>query len=85
MSTTNTTASEHPDGEQRLLISADALSHILGISTRTIWRRLSAGELISPVRMGKIVRWRLEEVKAWIEDGCPHPDEDSSKSSKGGA
>jgi predicted DNA-binding transcriptional regulator AlpA len=35
--------------------------------------------------MGKIVRWRLEEVKAWIEDGCPHPDEDSSKSSKGGA
>jgi predicted DNA-binding transcriptional regulator AlpA len=54
-----------------LLVSVDELSRMLGISPRSIWRRLSAGELVEPVRIGNCTRWRLDEVKAWIAAGCP--------------
>ena len=67
MATTEIIASENPNGDQRLLISADTLSHLLGISTRTIWRRLNCGDIPKPVRLGKSVRWRLSEIKSWID------------------
>lgn len=54
-----------------LLISVEELSMILKVSPRTVWRLLSAGKLIEPVRIGGTVRWRLQEVKDWINQGCP--------------
>ncbi|GAB4150540.1 MAG: hypothetical protein Tsb009_25410 [Planctomycetaceae bacterium] len=65
------TTTAKPAVDEPLLISADHLAGLLGISTRSIWRRLSAGELVEPVRIGGSVRWRLDEVKAWIAAGCP--------------
>lgn len=62
------------DGEifhEPLLISVDELAMILKISPRTVWRLLSAGKMIEPVRIGGAVRWRFAEVKNWIEQGCP--------------
>ena len=53
-----------------LLISVDDLATILKVSTRTVWRLLSAGKLVRPVRFGGAVRWRYREVLKWIEDGC---------------
>lgn len=53
-----------------VLISADELSKMLRISKRTLWRLLSAGRLPRPVRFGGSVRWRLSDVKSWIEHGC---------------
>ncbi len=60
-----------------LLIQAEELARMLGVSTRTLWRLLSAGRLPRPVRFGGNTRWRLAEVKAWIARGCPSvaPDE----------
>jgi len=55
-----------------LLISVDELAMILKISPRSVWRLLSAGKLVEPVRIGGAVRWRFHEVKLWIEQGCPH-------------
>ena len=54
-----------------LLISAGELAHLLGCSTRTLWRLRSGGELPQPVRFGGTVRWRLDEVRKWIAEGCP--------------
>ena len=54
-----------------LLIGAVDLARLLGVSTRTLWRLRSAGELPEPVRFGGTVRWRLEEVRKWIAEGCP--------------
>ena len=56
-----------------LLISADQLAEMLQISTRTLWRLLSAGKLITPVHIGGSTRWRLEQVRKWIDEGCPPP------------
>lgn len=57
------------------LINAHELANILGISQRTIWRLIANGKLIQPIRIGTSVRWRLEQVNQWIENGCPS-DED---------
>ena len=58
---------------QSLLISTDDLAVLIGVSTRTIWRLLSAGKIIEPVRFGGTVRWNRAQIQEWIEQGCPSP------------
>jgi len=53
------------------LINAKELAGILGVSQRTIWRLISTGKLIQPIRIGSNVRWRLGEITQWIDEGCP--------------
>ncbi len=43
------TANEH---EPSLLVGADSVARMLDVSPRTMWRLLSAGKLIEPVRVG---------------------------------
>lgn len=59
--------------QEPLLISAAEVARLLQVSTRTLWRQLSAGQIPSPVRFGGTVRWRLEEIRKWIAEGCPLP------------
>jgi predicted DNA-binding transcriptional regulator AlpA len=54
-----------------LLLSAEKLAQILGISIRTLWRLRAAGKLPVPIRLGGSVRWRLADIEAWIAAGCP--------------
>lgn len=56
------------------LISAEQLATILGMSKRTVWRLLSARQLPTPVRIGHSTRWRLDDVRRWIDSGCPTGD-----------
>lgn len=56
-----------------LLIGAETVAEMLGVSTRTVWRLLSAGKFVEPLRLGGSVRWRLYEVEEWVEKGCPVP------------
>jgi predicted DNA-binding transcriptional regulator AlpA len=40
--------------------------------SRMTWLRWDARQLCpAPVRIGKTVRWRREELLAWIKEGCP--------------
>jgi excisionase family DNA binding protein len=57
-----------------LLISVSELATILKISPRSVWRLLSAGKMVEPIRIGGTVRWRFSEVKDWIQQGCPPTD-----------
>jgi prophage regulatory protein len=59
-----------------LLITAHELARLLNISTRSLWRLRSAGDIPSPVRLGSSVRWRIDDVTKWIADGCPKPLDD---------
>lgn len=56
-----------------LLIPVESVAELLGISPRSVWRRLSSGEMIEPIKIGKSVRWRRQEVVDWVEAGCPIP------------
>lgn len=69
-----TTAANEP-----LLISAAEVARLLCISTRTLWRQLSAGQIPRPVRFGGTVRWRAEEIRRWIAEGCPTPQSRENK------
>lgn len=67
---TNTPATE-PEAPERLLISADEVAQLLSLSTSALYQFLSAGRLPEPVRLGRCVRWNLEELRAWVNAGCP--------------
>jgi excisionase family DNA binding protein len=71
MTRSTETASRSGATDEIRLISADELAKMLDVSTRTVWRLLSTGQLVQPVRLGGSVRWRLDEVKVWINNGCP--------------
>ena len=58
-----------------LLVSVEELARLLQISKRTISRDRLTGDVPPPVRVGKLVRWRLDIIVAWIADGCPHMDD----------
>jgi prophage regulatory protein len=65
-----------PEGDELnsrtpVLIAVDDLARILDVSTRTVWRLLSAGKIVRPVRLGGAVRWRYTEVRHWIDQRCP--------------
>ena len=62
-----------PNDESPWLVPVRTVAKLLHVSPRTVWRMLSAGLIIEPRRMGTIVRWHLEELKAWIARGCLKP------------
>lgn len=57
--------------DEPLLITAAELADMMRISLRSLWRMRSVGQLPQPIRLGGTVRWRLAEVKEWIDLGCP--------------
>ena len=55
-----------------LLIDAKGVAELLDRSERSIWRDDSAGRLPKPVVLGGSKRWRVAEIHAWVESGCPN-------------
>jgi len=54
-----------------LLLSVRELGKLLSISTATLWRWEAAGRIPRPVKIGGTTRWRADEIRQWIEAGCP--------------
>ncbi len=53
------------------LICDTALAAYLSISRRKIWDMNARDSLPIPVRLGRSVRWRKEDIDLWVEQGCP--------------
>ena len=60
----------HEVGSTKLLISARELAELLSVSLVTVRRMDSASKLPRPVRLGGSVRWRRDEIEAWVLSGC---------------
>jgi predicted DNA-binding transcriptional regulator AlpA len=71
---TTVTVLGHPDPTPTLLLSARAAASLCGLGLSTWWRFLSSGKIPDPVRIGRAVRWRREELYGWMEAGCPSRD-----------
>jgi len=56
-----------------MLVTAHDVAKLLQVSLRSVWRMRSAGCLPMPVRVGSSVRWRIDEIRIWITEGCPSP------------
>jgi len=53
------------------LIDVDGTAAMLGVGARTIWRLRDAGRMPAPINIGKCIRWRVADIAAWIQAGCP--------------
>jgi excisionase family DNA binding protein len=55
---------------ESLLVTAKEAAALCSVSERTwrIWH--SAGRIPRPVQIGRTVRWRRDEISAWIAAGC---------------
>jgi predicted DNA-binding transcriptional regulator AlpA len=47
------------------------ISAKLRISDRQVWRMNDSGRMPPPIRIGRLVRWPIATIDAWIADGCP--------------
>jgi predicted DNA-binding transcriptional regulator AlpA len=60
-----------PRAAEPALVSAKVAARLCGIS-RASWERLhAAGKIPAPVRLGTRVLWRVEELRRFIQAGCP--------------
>ncbi len=56
------------------LLDAEQAAWFCGMSRAAWYKRLSAGQVPRPVKIGSLARWRKDELAAWIGVGCPPRD-----------
>ena len=57
-------------GNERL-VTVDEVAERLAVSTRSIWRLVSARKIVLPIKVGGATRWREAELIRWMAAGCP--------------
>lgn len=53
------------------LVTPQQLAKWLNLSTRSLCRMRSDGQLPPPLRLRKAVRWRASDIEDWLAAGCP--------------
>jgi len=54
-----------------LLLDAKGAARLLAVGRTHLYGLLASGRLPRPVRLGRAVRWRRDELEAWTAAGCP--------------
>jgi excisionase family DNA binding protein len=67
----NRPGSEAAGGQGPALLDVKAVADLLSCSPRHIRRLSCSGRMTRPVLVGRLARWRREEIERWIEEGCP--------------
>jgi excisionase family DNA binding protein len=66
----STTTLQPADSPAQALLDVRAVAALLDCSTRHVYRLADAGRMPSPVRLGALIRWRRQDLDAWIAGGC---------------
>lgn len=53
------------------LLSRGQLADILEVCERTVTRWDASGKIPKPVRLGRLLRWRQDEIERWVLARCP--------------
>ncbi len=56
------------------LLDRPGVAALLKVSRSFVQKLHDTGRLPMPVRLGRAVRWRRDELLAWIDAGCPSRD-----------
>jgi excisionase family DNA binding protein len=51
-----------------MLLDVRELSQRLGVSQRAIWAWVERGELPAPIELGRLRRWRLQDIERWLAE-----------------
>jgi len=54
-----------------LLLSAAKTAKLLDVARSTLYEWDQQGRIPSPIKIGSRVYWRGEEMREWVEAGCP--------------
>lgn len=65
---------QKPPEDMGLLVDSRQVAKMLGVSPRKLWQMHNSAEMPEPVRIGRAVRWCFEELRAWVNAGCPPKD-----------
>lgn len=52
----------------RLLVDIKGAATALGVSPRSLRRLVARGSAPAPVRLGRLVRWRVADLERWIAE-----------------
>lgn len=55
----------------RDLLRVQDIARMLSISVRSVWKLRGAGELPTPIRLGRSTRWRSSDIHRWIDARAP--------------
>jgi excisionase family DNA binding protein len=53
------------------LLSVADVCEVLDVSRTTLYRLKSSGKLPRCIKLGRSVKYRRDEIEAWIAAGCP--------------
>ena len=54
-----------------LAVEATQAARLCGVSRATWYSLRKAGRVPKPIRLGRRVLWRIEELREWMAAGCP--------------
>jgi len=58
-------------GVEPLLVGAAGTARLLGLARTTIYAMHQDGKIPAPVRVGRKLLWRVDELRRWVAAGCP--------------
>jgi len=67
-STTLTSEPFPPD--EALLTDAAGVARLLQVSPRHVQKLDASGRLPAGICLGRAKRWRVEEIRRWVQNGC---------------
>ena len=53
------------------LLDVGTVAALCGCSARHIYRLADCGKIPRPLKIGALVRWRKDDIRLWIDAGCP--------------
>lgn len=66
------------------LLAVRDVANTLKVSPRQIWKLLSSGRMPAPLRLGRSVRWRSEDIDEFVRLGCPSREQFEAEKARGG-
>ncbi len=53
------------------MVSPAGYAIMLDISRSKVFDMKASGQLPKAIKIGRLTRWRLSDIEAWINAGCP--------------
>jgi len=54
-----------------LLWDVKKVAAACGLAVRTVWAFADCGRIPPPLRIGGARRWRADDIRHWVNAGCP--------------